>query len=138
MKKRFALILTAVLCLTVTVAFAFTEKQSGRGEKVFSVKCAVCHGENGQGGIVPHMFDGYQGMKAPRVAGPGALPNMETAENVYTFVKHHMPLQKPGSLGKKDALDIVAFDLKANNIEKPSDKPLETKDLASIKIHGGS
>ncbi|MDA8308271.1 MAG: c-type cytochrome [Deltaproteobacteria bacterium] len=137
MQKRFALFLTAALCLTVTVAFAYTEQQAKRGEKVFSLKCSACHGDNGQGGTVRRLFDGYNGMKAPPVAGPGALPNMETAENVYTFIRHHMPLQKPGSLSNRDYLDIVAFDLKANNIEKPSDKPLRVKDLPTIKIHGG-
>ncbi|MDR3568383.1 MAG: c-type cytochrome [Syntrophobacteraceae bacterium] len=138
MQDRFALIVTAIICLTVTVAFAYTENQSTRGEQVFSVKCAKCHGNDGHGGQVPDGYDGYTGMKAPPVAGPGALPHMDTAQNVYTFVKNHMPIQDPGSLGKEDTLDIVAFDLKANNIAQPDKKPLTFKDLPSIKIHGGS
>ncbi|MDR3553469.1 MAG: c-type cytochrome [Syntrophobacteraceae bacterium] len=124
--------LTFVLCLSVSVAMAYTSQQASRGEKVFSMKCAACHGENGQGGAVPAKFGEYAGMKAPPVAGPGALPNMETAQNVYSFLKNHMPLQRPGSLSKMEALDIVAFDLKAN-----SDKALTMKELPSLKIHSG-
>ncbi len=138
MQKKFVVFLTVALCLTVTVAFAYTEQQASRGEKVFSLKCSGCHGDNGQGGTVPKMFNGYAGMKAPPVAGPGALPNMETAENVYTFIKHHMPLQKPGTLSNKDAMDIVAFDLKANKIQEPGKHPLTLKELPTIKIHGGT
>lgn len=137
MKDRILMLLTAVLFLTVTIVFAYTENQATRGEKVFSMKCAACHGADGHGGQVPEAFDGYKSMKAPPVAGPGALPNMDTAENVYTFVKHHMPIQKPGSLGITDSLDIVAFDLKANNIEQPDKKSLTLEELPSIKIHGG-
>lgn len=138
MQKRFVLSLAAVFFLTATFAFAYTAEQANQGATVYTLKCAVCHGENGQGGQVPKAADGYAGMKAPPVAGPGALPSMQTAENVYTFIKNHMPLGKPGSLTKKDALNIVAFDLKANNIEKPGKQPLKEKDLRSIKIHPGS
>ena len=138
MQFRPAMFFTAVLCLAMTVVFAYTENQASRGEKVFSMKCAGCHGADGHGGQVPAGFDGYSGMKAPPVAGPGALPNMETAENVYSFVKDHMPLQRPGSLGKEDALDIVAFDLKANNIGRAGKKALAMKELSSIRIHSGS
>lgn len=137
MQYRFGLFLTFVLCLSVSVAMAYTAQQASRGEKVFSMKCSACHGDHGRGAQVPDKFDGYAGMKAPPVAGPGALPNMETAENVYSFVKNHMPLQKPGSLSKMEALDIVAFDLKANKIGQPSDKALTVKDLPSIKIPSG-
>lgn len=136
MKKRLALSVVLVMCLTATLALAYTAEQADRGQKVFAQHCAVCHGGNGQGGEVPQTFKGYAGMKAPPVAGPGALPNMQTAENVYSFIKQHMPLQKPGSLSDQEYLDIVAFDLKANNIGKPGTEPLTPQALPTIKLNG--
>jgi cytochrome c len=136
-KEVFMQFLTFVLCLSVSVAMAYTSQQASRGGEVFSMRCAACHGENGHGGEVPAKFGGYAGMKAPPVAGPGALPNMDTAQNVYSFIKNHMPLQKPGSLSQTEALDIVAFDLKVNKIGQPSDKALTMKELPSIKVHSG-
>ncbi len=138
MQKKLTLLPTLALCLIAPVAFAYTGQQATRGEKVFSLKCSGCHGDNGQGGVVKKMFNGYAGMKAPPVAGPGALPNMETAENIYTFIKHHMPIQKPGSLSNSDCMDIVAFDLKANKIQEPGKKPLTLQELPSIKVHPGA
>jgi hypothetical protein len=83
---------------------------------------------------VPEAFPGYVGMKVPPVVGKGALPNMQTGENVYTFIKQHMPLQKPGSLSDEDYINIVAFDLKANNLAKPSNEALTPANLAGMKL----
>ncbi len=121
--------------LIAAAALGYTEEQANKGKAVYTAQCASCHGAQGQGGKVPDSFTGYGGMKAPPVAGKGALPNMETAENVYTFIKQHMPLQKPGSLSDQEYLDIVAFDLMANKAGKPGDKPLTTDMLAGIKLH---
>ncbi len=124
----------AVGVAVAAAAFAYTAEQAERGQKVFAANCAECHGADGHGGRVPDSIKGYAGMRVPPVAGPGALPHMATAENVYTFIKQHMPLQKPGSLTDQDYLDIVAFDLKANNVTKPNGKPLTVQDLPAIKL----
>ncbi len=120
--------------LVAVAALAYTEEQANKGKAVYTAQCASCHGAQGQGGRVPDSFAGYGGMKAPPVAGKGALPNMETAENVYTFIKQHMPLQKPGSLSDQEYLDIVAFDLMANKVSKPGDKALTADMLSGIKL----
>lgn len=136
MQKRLALTLALLVFLWAALAFAYTAEQADRGHKLFAQHCAVCHGGNGQGGYVPETFEAYAGMKAPPVAGPGALPNMQTAENVYVFIKQAMPLQKPGSLSDQEYLDIVAFDLKANNLAKSGNELLTPQALRSIKLHG--
>ncbi len=118
-----------------SMAFAYTAEQADRGQRVFSAQCAVCHGAKGQGANVPDSFGGYAGMKAPPVAGRGALPNVQTAANVFTFVKQHMPLHKPGSLSDQDVLDIVAFLLRANHVGKPSTEALTVEALPTIYLH---
>ncbi len=128
------MVIAVVVLVSAAAAFAYTAAQADRGQKVFAANCAGCHGNDGHGGRVPDSMKGYAGMKSPPVAGPGALPNMSTAENVYTFIKQHMPLQKPGSLSDQDYLDIVAFDLKANNVAKPGNQPLTVQDLPGIKL----
>jgi len=120
--------------LTAATVVAYTAEQASKGQEVYSAHCAVCHGADGHGGKVPEAFGGYAGMKAPPVVGKGALPNMETAENVYTFLKQHMPLQKPGSLSDEEYLNIVAFDVKANNLAKPSNEALMPAQLSGMKL----
>ncbi len=116
-------------------ALAYTAQQADHGQKIFGASCASCHGASGQGGRVPETIKGYAGMKAPPVAGKGALPNISTAENAYYFIKEHMPLQKPNMLSEQEAIDVVAFDLKANNVAKPNNQPLTLDKLAAIRIH---
>lgn len=127
--------LGTVVIAVAGAAFAYTAEQADRGQRVFAEQCASCHGANGHGGKVPDSFRGYAGMQAPPVAGKGALPNMQTAENAFTFVKQHMPLHKPGSLSDQNVLDIVAFDLKANDVAQPSTEALTVQALPNIKLH---
>jgi cytochrome c len=129
------LVLAALTFAMASGAFAYTAEQADRGQRLFADQCAACHGANGHGATVPNSFRGYSGMKAPPVAGKGALPNMQTAENVFTFVKQHMPLHRPGTLSDQNVLDLVAFELRANDIAKPSTEALSVQSLPNIKLH---
>ncbi len=135
MRKVSYLAVFLVTSVTTSLVLAYTKQQADQGQKVYGENCAVCHGAKGEGGRVPRVYGPFAGMKAPPVAGAGALPNMDTAENVYYFLKLHMPLQKPGSLSDTEYLDIVAFDLMANDVAKPSAKALTVKELAGMKLH---
>jgi hypothetical protein len=84
------------------------------------------------------MSHGKELVTGLRVAGVplGAVSSLPgRAQRDYTFIKQHMPLQKPGSLSDQEYLDIVAFDLMANKAGKPGDKPLTTDMLSGIKLH---
>ncbi len=120
--------------LLATATLAFLPKEVERGQKIFDLHCAICHGAEAQGGQVPSRIPGYAGMKAPALVGRGALPHMANAENIYAFVKQHMPLNRPGTLSDQDALDIVTFIIDANNIAKPGTQPMAPEALRSIKI----
>jgi cytochrome c len=128
------------LCLVVlafaTSAFAYTAEQATKGKELYVKYCAVCHGANGEGGTVPQQFEKLAGMKVPPVAGPGYLPGMKTAGQVYDFAKKNMPGNKPGSLKSNEYLDIISFALQANDV-KPDGKPLTRASAKKIKLAGG-
>lgn len=104
-----------------------------RGEKVFAANCAVCHGADGLGQkdlngryVFPPLWgaDSYNW-------GAG----MHQINNAAAFIKHNMPLSKPGSLSDQDAWDVAAF---VNSHERPKD-PRQTGTLeeARLKYHDG-
>jgi cytochrome c len=131
----------SILCLTILVfagatAFAYTNEQAANGKALYVKHCAVCHGDNGQGGTVPQQFGKLAGEKVPPVAGPGYLPGMKTAGQAYETAKKLMPLNKPGSLKANEYLDIISFALQANNVP-PDGKPLTPASAKKIKLAGG-
>ena len=130
-----------ILCLTILVfvgatAFAFTTEQAANGKVLYGQYCAVCHGANGEGGTVPQQFGKNAGKMVPRLVGPGGLPGMKTAGQVYETAKKLMPLNKPGSLKSQEYLDIISFALEANNV-KADGKPLTPASAKKIKLAGG-
>lgn len=133
MQARTFGVIVFVLFMSVSIAFAYTTEQANDGKQIFIRQCAMCHGASGEGGAVPDQLKGYAGMIVPPVVGKGALPNMKTAGNAYTYVKNHMPLAAPGSLSEKDALDVIAFALEANGI-KPDGQPLTPETAQKIKL----
>ncbi len=131
--KRKALVVA--LCLVSGTAFAFTANQAQRGKQLYAEQCAMCHGSRGQGGTVPAAVQGFGGMKAPALVGPGSLDTMHTAENFYSFIKAAMPLQSPGSLTQQDYLDIIAYNMEQNKAAKPDQTPLTMGNAAQVKLH---
>lgn len=133
MKRVFQLVLCVTILCFIVPAFAYTVDQASKGKELYAKHCAVCHGANGEGGTVPQQFGKLAGLKAPPAAGPGYLPDMKTAGQVYVFAKKNMPANAPGSLTDAEYLDIVAFALQANNV-KPDGKPLTPDSAKKIKL----
>jgi thiosulfate dehydrogenase len=78
---------------------------SGRGRVVYARECARCHGTNGDGGtfsnaIVPALW----GAKSFSIGA-----SMARRERAASFIRHNMPLDKPGSLTDLDAFDVAAL-----------------------------
>jgi polar amino acid transport system substrate-binding protein len=133
-KKNFQLFACVmVLALSVAAAFAFTTQQAENGKALYVKNCAVCHGDNGQGGTVPQQFGKIAGSKASPVAGPGYLPKMKTAGEAYEFAMKNMPADKPGSLKSEEYLDVISFALQANGV-KPDGKALTPDSAKEIKL----
>lgn len=135
MRRTFLVTTIVSLCLIASTSFAYTNQQAEKGKEIFAKKCAMCHGGEGEGGVVSEAYGEYAGMKAPPIVGKGMLPNMKTAGNAYAYVKAHMPLQAPGSLSEADALDVTAFALMGNKV-KADEQPLTADNAKKIDLHG--
>lgn len=72
-----------------------------RGRAIFSSKCAVCHGGNGQGTQV-----------APPVWGPQSYnigAGMARVRTAAAFIKELMPQNAPRTLSAQEAYDVATF-----------------------------
>jgi thiosulfate dehydrogenase len=72
-----------------------------RGAAVFTAKCQVCHGADGQGvAAVPPLW-------GPRSFSVGA--SMARRSKAASFIWHNMPLGQGRSLAQQDAFDVAAY-----------------------------
>ena len=121
-----------VLSLFIS-ASVFANDQIEKGKKLYSEKCANCHGAAGQGS-----------KKAPPVVGKDAFPldprpgqkrdvKFHTAADVFVWATKHMPPKHEGSLTTEQWLDIFAFDLTANGVKL--DQPLDAAKAQAIVLH---
>jgi thiosulfate dehydrogenase len=97
-----------------------------RGEKVFVERCALCHGDDGQGQVAA----GRQVF--PPLWGPASYnwgAGMHQLDNAAAFIKANMPLGRGGSLSDQQAWDVAMF---MNAHERPQD-PRFTGNLADTR-----
>jgi thiosulfate dehydrogenase len=78
-----------------------------RGEQIYSQKCAVCHGEAGQGISAPSGDMIYPPLWGSKSFNIGA--GMARLNTAAAFVKANMPSGQGGSLTDQDAFDVAAF-----------------------------
>ena len=77
------------------------EGDTARGRQVFTARCTICHGADGQGtNAAPplwgrHSYNIGAGMARVRTAA--------------AFIKQAMPFDKPGSLTPQEAFDVARF-----------------------------
>jgi mono/diheme cytochrome c family protein len=105
----------------------YTEQQAKAGKEVFDQVCAVCHGQNLQGGVGPALT-GKQFLSVSQF-------QQLTAWYLFHFMSKHMPLNAPGSLSETQYLDIMAYLLEANGYPEGSHALSPNKpELQAIKI----
>ena len=94
---------------------SFLASQATAGEKQFETHCAVCHGEQLEGGV------------GPALAGPNAATLRTklhaTVSDIFSIMSMEMPLNAPESLKHHQYVEIMAFVLKKNGY-KPGSQPL--------------
>jgi thiosulfate dehydrogenase len=78
-----------------------------RGARVYAQKCALCHGNEGEGTYAPAGEMVYPPLWGPQSFNIGA--GMARLKTAAAFVKANMPLGQGGSLGDQEALDVAAF-----------------------------
>ena len=103
------------------------------GAEIFSNKCAVCHGPEGEGSLM-----------APRlVGGKGSLTSTKPvltigsywafATTLFDFIQKAMPRGQEGSLHSNEVYALAAFLLYKNDIIKETDV-MDAKSLAEVKM----
>jgi thiosulfate dehydrogenase len=106
---------------TRLVAMPAGKGDSTRGVEVFATNCARCHGGDAKGTpIAPPLW----GEKSFSIGA-----SMAREERAASFIKHNMPLDRPGSLTDQQAYDVAAYmtslprlDLPAKELDYPFGK----------------
>jgi thiosulfate dehydrogenase len=83
------------------------EPDPARGALVYTQKCTLCHGDDGQGAVAPSGETVYPPLWGPKSFNIGA--GMARLNTAAAFVKANMPLGQGGSLSDEEAFDVAAF-----------------------------
>ena len=86
------------------------------GQEVYAQKCALCHGENGEGQKTADGTTVFPPLWGPDSFNWGA--GMGSISNAAKFVKANMPLSQGGTLTDKEAWDVAAF---VDSHDRPQD-----------------
>lgn len=110
--------------------------QVAQGAALFAEHCAECHGEAARGSATAPPLVGANALPlSPREgAGLRKLP-FQTADDVFAFVRIHMPLDAPAILDDDDYYAIVAFLLKSHGIALEG-KRLDANTAPTFVLHG--
>lgn len=77
------------------------------GRVVYAERCAVCHGENGEGRQLPDGGYQFPALWGPRSFNLGA--GMARLHTAASYVRWNMPLGQGGTLSDQEAYDVAAF-----------------------------
>jgi mono/diheme cytochrome c family protein len=98
------------------------------GAPIFAAKCAMCHGQNGEGGVptefgftYPRLVGGVGSLNTPKpVFTPGS--RMAYATTIFDYIQRAMPVwPMPRNLTPNNVYALTAFILYENGIIKETD-----------------
>ena len=89
------------------------------GAKIFAEKCALCHGDNGQGGHAARVIGGPP--KASLDGGKTIANYWPYATTLFDFIRRAMPFTQPRSLTDNEVYALVAYLLAENKLIGASD-----------------
>jgi S-disulfanyl-L-cysteine oxidoreductase SoxD len=104
----------------------YTADQAHRGEAAYQKQCLSCHG-SALDGVGPY----------PPLSGDDFLSKYEgqPALNVYDMIQKLMPADKPGSLTRPDAADLLAYILSFNKFpDGKTDLPSDEDSLKKLVL----
>jgi S-disulfanyl-L-cysteine oxidoreductase SoxD len=108
------------------------------GAPIYARKCAMCHGQNLQGGPMPGqpsvvppvpLAGGRDTNKRPRTVGSW----WPFATSVWDFINRAMPRGQEGSLSANEVYALTAFVLYKNDIIKENDV-IDAKSLPKVQM----
>jgi mono/diheme cytochrome c family protein len=104
-----------------------------QGQKVYEERCAVCHGDFGEGaGRYPVLAGGQGTLTSARpVKTVGSY--WPYAPTLFDYIRRAMPFNAPGTLTDDQVYAITAYVLNLNNIV-PANAVMNAKTLAAVKM----
>ena len=101
------------------------------GAKIYAEKCALCHGDNGTGGIAGQLVGG-----PPKASldGGKTIPNFwSTATTLFDFIRRAMPYNAPRSLSDQEVYALTAYLLAANKLIGEGEE-IDAKTLPKVQM----
>ncbi|ACC76229.1 cytochrome c [Paraburkholderia phymatum] len=102
------------------------------GGKIFSAKCAACHGAKGEGSIGDQLVGG-RGTLASANPKRTVGSYWPYATTLFDYIRRAMPYNAPQSLSADEVYAVSAWILNQNGIV-PDDARLDAHSLASIRM----
>lgn len=102
-----------------------------QGAPIFAQKCAMCHGEDGKGGIAAPVTNFAP--KASLDGGKSIANFWPYATTVFDFIRRAMPYNKPHSLTGQEVYALTAYVLRLNNLIGENDV-IDAKTLPKVKM----
>jgi len=109
---------------------------AAEGAAIFAKRCEVCHGKNGQNGVIRRLVLGSPGKP---YRGPFKADERDSvayypyATIAWDYINRAMPVPKPGSLTPDEVYSLVAFLLYRNGIIQESDV-MDAKSLPKVEM----
>jgi S-disulfanyl-L-cysteine oxidoreductase SoxD len=106
------------------------------GAAIFAKRCEVCHGKNGENGVLRRLVLGspgkpYFGPFKPEERDSVAYYPYATI--AWDYINRAMPVPKPGSLTPDEVYAVVAFLLYRNGIIQETDV-MDAKSLPKVEM----
>ncbi|HKD31007.1 MAG TPA: cytochrome c [Xanthobacteraceae bacterium] len=106
------------------------------GAAVFAKRCEVCHGKDGQNGVLRRLVLGSPGnpYRGPfGAAEKDSVAYYPYATIAWDYINRAMPVPKPGSLSHDEVYAVVAFLLYRNGIIQETDI-MDEKTLPKVEM----
>ncbi len=89
---------------------------AAQGKPLFATYCALCHGENGKGGIVEAVVVDHP----PPLTGPGSVKGIANfwpvSTTLFDFIRRAMPYTAPTTLTSDQVYALTAYLLNMNGV----------------------
>ena len=106
------------------------------GAVVFANRCEVCHGKNGQNGVIRRLVLGSPGnpFRGPfKAEDRDSVAYYPYATIAWDYINRAMPVPKPGSLTPDEVYSVVAFLLYRNGIIQETDV-MDAQSLPKVEM----
>jgi len=104
-----------------------------QGKTLFADNCALCHGDEGKGGIVEPVVVN----NPPPLNGPGSVKSIgnfwPAATTLFDFIRRAMPFTQPRSLTDDQVYALTAYLLHMNKVISEADA-IDATSLPRVKM----